>query len=73
MTECPGCFCLQWMGLFVGRPAEVGTCVDVCVGVKSHMHMDEKEEKAVCCGLFSRLPKYEFVAAVQEYVYLGKE
>lgn len=48
-------------------------CVDVCVGVNGYVHKVEKEEKAFCCSLFSRLQKYEFVAAVLEHVYLARQ
>lgn len=50
--------------MLTGRPAGVGMCVDVSVGVSGCVHMVEKEEKASCCSLFSSLQKYEFVAAV---------
>lgn len=59
--------------MFIGKPAGVGMRVHLCVGVNGCVHMDEKEVKASCCSLFSRLHIYEFVAAVLEYVYLARQ
>lgn len=57
--------------MFIGRPAGVGTHVGVCVGVNDCVRRVGKEEKALCCCLFSMPQKYAFVAAVLEYVYLA--